>query len=141
MTTPYLFFEGRTEEALEFYRKTLGAEVQMMMRYKDSPEPSQSPNGTQPPADKVMHACVKVGNGIVMASDGFCSGKPNFQGFSLSYDAKDEADAKRRFEALAREGQVQMPMAETFFAKAFGAVQDKFGVSWMVIAGAKEPGK
>ena len=138
MTTPYLFFEGRTEEALEFYRKTLGAEVQMMMRFKDSPEPARSRDGTQPPENKVMHACVKLGNGIVMASDGFCSGKPSFQGFSLSYDAKDEADAKRRFDALAREGQVQMPLAETFFAKSFGMVKDKFGVSWMVIAGPKQ---
>jgi PhnB protein len=139
MTTPYLFFEGRTEEALEFYRKALGAEVQMMMRYKDSPDPSQCPDGTQPPADKVMHACVKVGNGILMASDGFCSGKPNFQGFSLSYDAKDEADAKRRFNALADGGQVHMPLSETFFAKSFGMVADKFGVSWMIIAGPKKP--
>ena len=75
-----------------------------------------------------------------MASDGFCSGKPNFQGFALSYPAKDEADAKRRFDALAAGGQVQMPLAETFFAKSFGMVQDKFGVAWMVIAGQKNPG-
>jgi PhnB protein len=138
---PYLFFEGRTEEALEFYRKALGAEIQMMMRYKDSPEPAQCPGGAQPPADKVMHACVRLGDGILMASDGLCSGKPDFKGFSLSFDAKDEADAKRRFNALADGGQVQMPLGETFFAKSFGVVADKFGLSWMVIAGAKEPGK
>jgi PhnB protein len=135
---PYLFFEGRTEEALEFYRKALGAEVQMMMRYKDSPEPAQCPEGTQPPGDKVMHACVRLGDGIVMASDGMCSGKPDFKGFALSYNAKDEADAKRRFNALADGGQVQMPLGETFFAKSFGMVADKFGLSWMVIAGAKQ---
>jgi PhnB protein len=87
-----------------------------------------------------MHSCVKVGSGVLMASDGMeITGKPSFQGFSLSYDAKDEADAKRRFEALLADGgQVQMPLAETFFARSFGAVQDKFGVSWMVIAGAKQ---
>jgi PhnB protein len=80
-----------------------------------------------------------IGGSQVMASDGFCSGKPNFAGFSLSYPAKDESDAKRRFDALAKEGTVQMPLGETFFAKAFGAVQDKFGLSWMVIAGPKNP--
>jgi len=139
MTIPYLFFDGRCEEALEYYKKTLGAEVQMMMRFRDSPEQVRHPDGNQPPADKVMHACVKVGNGILMASDGMtANGKPRFQGFSLSYDAKDEADAKRRFDALARDGQVQMPLGETFFAKSFGAVADKFGVSWMIIAGAKQ---
>jgi PhnB protein len=139
MAMPYLFFNGRCEEALEYYRKTLGAEIQMMMRFKDSPEPASCPDGAQPPADKVMHACVKVGNGAMMASDGMEYGEPRFAGFSLSYEAKDEADARRRFDALAKDGQVQTPMAETFFAKAFGAVQDKFGVSWMVIAGGKNP--
>ena len=140
MATPYLLFDGRCEEALEFYEKTLGAEVQMMMRFKDSPEQAQCPEGTQPPADNVMHACVKVGNGVLMASDGMtANGRPSFAGFSLSYEARDEADATRRFNALADGGQVQMPLGETFFAKAFGAVQDKFGVSWMVIAGAKNP--
>jgi PhnB protein len=139
MAMPYLFFNGRCEEALEYYARTLGAEVQMMMRFKDSPEKARCPDGGEPPSDKVMHACIKVGGGAVMASDGMEYGGPRFAGFSLSYEAQDEADAKRRFDALARDGQVQMPMAETFFARAFGAVQDKFGVSWMVIAGAKNP--
>jgi PhnB protein len=134
---PYLFFEGRTEEALEFYKKALGAEVLMMMRYKESPD--SPPPGMNPPPEKVMHSCIKIGDAAVMASDGMCSGKPSFGGFSLSYTAKDEADAKRRFNALADGGQVQMPLAETFFAKSFGMVADKFGVSWMVIAGQKEP--
>jgi PhnB protein len=139
MTTPYLFFNGRCEEALEFYRQALGAEIQMMMRFKDSPEQAQCPEGSAPPPDKVMHACIKLGNGILMASDGMEFGGPRFAGFSVSYEAKDEADAKRRCEALAKGGQVQMPVGETFFAKAFGMVQDKFGLSWMVIAGAKNP--
>jgi PhnB protein len=136
---PYLFFNGRCEEALKYYGQTLGAEVQMMMRYKENPSPEHNPPGS---SDKVMHACVTIGDSIVMASDGMTlDGKPGFQGFSLTYNAKDEADAKRRFDSLARDGQVQMPYGETFFAKAFGAVQDKFGLSWMVIAGPKEPGK
>ncbi|MGH8706531.1 MAG: VOC family protein, partial [Burkholderiales bacterium] len=131
--------EGRTEEALEFYRKALGAEVQMLMRYKESPEPAKCPDGSAPPGEKVMHSAVKIGDSLLMASDGFCTGKPSFAGFSLSYPAKDEADAKRRFDALAAGGKVQMPLSETFFAKAFGMVADKFGLSWMVIAGQKAP--
>lgn len=139
MAMPYLFFNGRCEEALEFYRKALGAEVQTMMRFKDGPEQAQCPDGSKPPADKVMHAFITVGGSGVMASDGMeFGGKPQFQGFSLSYNAEDEADAKRRFAALADGGTVQMPLGETFFARAFGAVQDRFGVSWMVIAGAKQ---
>ena len=128
MPTPYLFFNGRTAEALEFYKKALGAEVQMMMPFQDNP-------------GRVMHACVVVGGGPVMASDGCTDGgnAPEFKGFSLSYDAKDEADAKRRFQALCEGGKVEMPLGETFFAKSFGTVTDKFGVSWMVIAGAKNP--
>lgn len=136
---PYLFFEGRTEEALGFYRKALGAEVQMMMRYKESPEPAKSPDGSVPPGDKIMHSAFTIGDSLLMASDGFCSGKANFAGFSLSYPAKDESDAKRRFDALAAGGKVGMPLGETFFAKAFGMVTDKFGVAWMVIAGQKAP--
>ena len=133
---PYLFFEGRTEEALEFYKKALGAKVQMMMRYKDSPD--SPPPGMNPPPSAIMHACVTIGDTAVMASDGMCSGKANFGGFSLSYTAKDEAEAKQRFNALATGGQVQMPLGETFFAKSFGMVRDKFGVAWMVIAGQKQ---
>jgi len=133
---PYLFFDGRCEEAIDFYKKTLGAQVAMLMRFKDNPSPGQNPPGS---ADKVMHSCVTIGGGPVMISDGNCAGSPRFSGFSLTYDAKDEADAKRRFDALAKGGQVEMPLGETFFAKAFGTVKDKFGVSWMVIAGAKQP--
>lgn len=135
---PYLFFEGRTEEALAFYRQALGAEVQMMMRYRESPEGSaKCPDGSTPPGDKVMHSAFKVGDSLLMASDGFCSGKPSFSGFSLSYPAKDAAEAKRRFEALSAGGKVGMPLGETFFAKAFGMVTDKFGVQWMVLAEQK----
>ena len=139
MIQPYLFFEGRTEEALEFYRKALGAEVQMMMRYRESPEPAKRPDGSTPPGDKIMHSAFTIGDSTLMASDGFCGGKPVFNGFSLSYPAKDEADAKKRFDALAAGGKVTQPLTETFFARAFGMVTDKFGVGWMVIAGQKSP--
>ena len=138
MIQPYLFFEGRTEEALEFYKKALGAEVEMLMRYRESPETAKFPDGSVPPADKVMHSAFKVGDSLVMASDGMCGGKPLFTGFSLSYPARDGADARRRFDALSFGGRVHMPLAETFFAESFGMVTDKFGVSWMVIAGQKE---
>jgi len=130
---PYLFFEGRCEEAIEFYRKALGAEVEMMMRMKDSPEPP--PPGMVPPGsdNKVMHASFRIGDTTVMASDGKVSGKPSFQGFSLSIDARDEREADRLFNALADGGQVQMPLGKTFFSPRFGMVADRFGVSWMVI--------
>ena len=133
---PYLFFEGRCEEAIEFYRRALGAEVTALMRFKDSPEPP--PPGKVPPGsdNKVMHANFRIGDTTVMASDGMCSGKPSFQGISLSLDAASDAEAERLFAALADGGQVQMPLTKTFFASRFGMVADRFGVSWMVIATA-----
>jgi len=134
---PYLFFDGRCEEAVEFYKSKLGAKVEMLMRYKDSPEPPQP--GMVPPGsdNKVMHTCLRIGDTAVMASDGNCKGKPSFQGFSLSLDARDEADAKRLFAALAEGGQVNMPLCKTFFSPAFGMVADRFGVQWMVIVPQK----
>jgi len=130
---PYLFFDGRCEEAIEFYRKVLGAEVTMLMRYKESPEPP--PPGMVPPGseNKVMHSNLRIGETMVMASDGNCQGKPSFQGFSLSVTAPNEAEAERMFAALADGGQVQMPLAKTFFSPRFGMVADRFGVSWMII--------
>jgi PhnB protein len=139
-TQPYLFFEGRTEEALKFYADALDAQVQTLLRYGDAPGgAAKCPDGSAPPPDKVMHSCALVGGTTLMASDGFCSGKPAFGGFSLAFEAKDKADAKRRFDALAAGGKVTQPLAETFFAAAFGMVTDKFGVPWMIIAGVKEP--
>ena len=136
---PYLFFDGRCEEAIEFYKEALGAKVEMMMRFKESPVPPQP--GMCPPGsdDKVMHSCIRIGDAQVMASDGRCQGTPKFEGFSLTVNAADEADADRMFAALGNGGQVQMPLAETFFAKRFGMVADRFGVGWMIIAGAKNP--
>jgi PhnB protein len=132
---PYLFFEGRCDEALAFYQRALGAKVEMLMRYRENPEPDANPPGS---ADKVMHASFRVGDAVVMASDGRCTGKPSFQGFGLSLPAKDEAEARRFFAALAEGGQMQMPIAKTFFSPAFGMVTDKFGVLWMVMVGGKE---
>lgn len=130
---PYLFFEGRCEEAIELYRSALGAEVEMLMRFKESPEPP-NPDMCPPGSDdKVMHASFRIGETTVMASDGMCSGKPSFQGVSLSISVPDEATADRMFGALAEGGQVQMPLAKTFFAPRFGMVADRFGVSWMII--------
>jgi PhnB protein len=132
----YLFFDGRCEEALGFYQRALGAELEMMMRFKEGPQPS--PPGMVPPGseDKVMHASFRIGDTTVMASDGRCLGKPNFQGFALSITAADEAQADRTFAALADGGQVQMPLGKTFFSPRFGMVTDRFGVSWMVIVHA-----
>jgi PhnB protein len=136
LVQPYLFYNGRCEEAVEFYKSALGADVTMLMRYKDSPEPPRP--GMVPPGseNKVMHASFKIGDTQVMASDGECSGKTNFQGFSLSITAANGAEAERLFAALSKGGQVQMPLAKTFFASHFGMVADRFGVGWMVIAEA-----
>jgi len=130
---PYLFFEGRCEEAIEFYRKALGAKVEMMMRFKDSPEPIQPGMCAPGSEDKVMHASFKVGDSAIMASDGRATGKPVFQGVALSLTVPTEAEADRKFGALADGGQVQMPLGKTFFSPRFGMVADRFGVSWMVI--------
>jgi PhnB protein len=129
---PYLFFDGRCEEALDFYRRALGAEVTMMMRFKDSPEPS--PEGMRPPGtdDKVMHAAFTIGGSTILASDGCAQGKSKFEGFSLSLTVRTEADAERSFNALAEGGQVQMPLTRTFFSPSFGMVADRFGVPWMI---------
>jgi PhnB protein len=132
---PYLFFDGRCEEAVEFYKSKLGAKVEMLMRFRENPEPAANPPGSD---DKVMHACLRIGDTAVMASDGNCAGKPSFQGFSVSLTAKDEPEARRLFATLGEGGQVQMPFAQTFFSPGFGMVADRFGVSWMVIVEARK---
>jgi len=131
----YLNFDGRCEEAIEFYRRALGAEVQMLMRFKDSPEPA-APGMVPPGAEnKVMHASFRIGDTVVMASDCHCKGQPSFQGFSLSLTVPTEAAADRLFAALADGGQVQMPLTKTFFSPRFGVVADRFGVSWTIHVG------
>jgi PhnB protein len=127
---PYLFFDGRCEEAIEFYKAKLGAEVTMLTRFKDAPLPA----GMTPPGgeDKVMHASLRIGDTTVMASDGDCKGNPGFKGFSLSLTASSDDDAEKVFAALSDGGEVRMPLAKTFFSSHFGIVADRFGVSWMV---------
>jgi len=133
---PYLFFNGKCEEALDFYKTAIGAKVDMVMRFSESPE--KPPEGAMPAGseNKVMHASFHVGDSHIMASDGHCAGKPSFQGFGLSLDAKSDAEAEKLFGALSKGGQVQQPLTKTFFASKFGMVSDKFGVMWMVIAEA-----
>lgn len=134
LVQPYLFFEGRCEEALEFYRTTLGARIGMVMRYKDAPENSgMCGAGLE---DKIMHASFEIGGSTVMASDGRCLGVPDFKGFSLSLDLPDAATAERAFQGLLEGGEAIMPLGPTFFAKQFGMVTDRFGVGWMVIVPA-----
>jgi len=127
---PYLFFEGRCEEALAFYRQALGAEITMLMRFKESPDPGMCRPGTE---DKVMHASFRIGDTTMMASDGRCEEPSAFRGFALSISLTDEAEAERYFAALSDGGQVQMPLTKTFFSPRFGMVADRFGVSWMIL--------
>jgi PhnB protein len=128
----YLSFDGKCEEAIEFYKQALGAQVQMLMRFSESPEPPPPGCG---PADtnKIMHASFQIGNTVVMASDGRATGQPKFEGFSLSLTVQATSDAERAFNALADGGQVDMPLTKTFFAERFGMVSDRFGVHWMVM--------
>ena len=134
---PYLFFDGKCEEALDFYKSALGAKVEMMMRFKDSPEPVPAGMCAPGSENKVMHAAFHIGNTLVMASDGMAGGKPEFKGFSLSVNAANEAEADKLFGALGRGGKVVMPLAKTFYSPRFGMVTDKFGVGWMVIVPQK----
>ena len=133
---PYLFFNGRCEEAIEYYRATLGAEITSIMRFKEMPE---SDKGVIAPGseNKIMHAGLRFGESEVFASDGMNNGETKFEGISLSLAASDEAEAERLFGLLAEDGKIEMPLAETFFASRFGAVEDKFGVSWLVMSEKK----
>jgi PhnB protein len=129
---PYLFFEGRAQEAIDFYTQALGAQTLFMMRFKDAP--ADAGCGATPGSEnKIMHATIRIGSADVMISDGRNSGKAAFDGFSLSVNASTEAEAKKLFGALSEGGQVIVPLGKTFFSPAFGMTQDKFGVTWMVI--------
>jgi PhnB protein len=127
---PYLFFDGRAEEAIEFYKKAVGAKVEMMMRNKESPDQSMCTPGSE---NKVLHAYIHIGETQVMVSDGRNTGKPNFQGFALSIATKTEAEADKLFSALVDGGKVTMPQTKTFFSARFGMLADKFGVNWMIL--------
>jgi PhnB protein len=127
---PYLDFNGRCHEALEFYKKAVGAEVAVLMRWKDNPDKSMC---TAENADKVMHSQFQIGDSTIMASDGRCAGKPNFHGIALTISAPTEAEVDKLFNGLAEGGQVTMPLGKTFFSPKFGMLADKFGVGWMVL--------
>jgi PhnB protein len=126
---PYLMFEGRCDDAAEFYRKALGAEITILKRFKESPDTGVCSPGT---LDKVMHMSFRIGDTTLLASDGRCTGQANFQGFSLSLTTPSDAEAERLFAALAEGGQVQMALTKTFFSSRFGMVADRFGVPWMI---------
>jgi PhnB protein len=133
LVQPYLNYDGRCEEAINFYTKAIGAEVQMIMRYKEAPD--SPPPGMVAPgsAEKIMHSSFRIGDSIVNASDGYCGGKANFHGVSLTINVKDEAEADRVFNALSEGGKVNMPIGKTFFSPRFGMLEDRFGLGWMVI--------
>lgn len=126
---PYLFFDGRCEEAIEFYRKSLGAKVEVMLRFTDAPDPAQC-QGID--ASKVMHAQFTIGDSTVLASDGHAKNNPRFEGVSLNLMVPTVAEAEKLFAALSEGGQVQMPLSKTFYSPMFGMTADRFGVSWMV---------
>jgi PhnB protein len=129
---PYLFYNGRCEEAIEFYKRALGAEVTALVRFKDAPpgQPGMVPPGSE---NKVMHASLRIGDTTIMASDGQCAGELKFDGFALSVTAANGAEAERVFGALGEGGQVQMPLTKTFFSSHFGMCTDRFGLNWMVV--------
>ena len=115
---PYLYFQGRCEEALEFYRSAIGADGTILARF----------------GDKVGHAVLRIGDTVVLASDGQGEDPADFSGFSLSLTAADDAEAERVFAALSEGGSVQVPMASTPFASRLGLVADRFGVPWTVVS-------
>ena len=130
---PYLFFDGRCEEALDFYRTAVDAKITHLTRFKDAP-PDMRPTG-ESADDKIMHVRLHIGDTTIFASDGRCQDKPIFEGFALSITGDSDAEAERLFTALSQGGKTVMPMGKTFFASRFGMVVDRYGVSWMVLAG------
>ncbi|HEY2762128.1 MAG TPA: VOC family protein [Pirellulales bacterium] len=130
---PYVFFDGKCEEAIKFYSSALGAQTQSLMRYKDCPDPKGREGCGPGNENKVMHANIKIRDTEVLMADGHCGGNPKFEGFGLALQAKDNGDAEKLFAALSDGGKPLMPMSETFFAHRFGMVTDKFGVMWMVL--------
>ena len=127
----YISFGGRCEEALEFYKKSIGAEVSGLMRWKEMPDANvKAPPGWE---EKVMNAAFRVGETHLMADDGMGPATPEFKGMTLALSAADDDETRRLFDALAEGGTVQMPLAKTFWTSSFGMLSDKFGVPWMVM--------
>ncbi len=134
---PYLIFSGRCEEALEFYKSALGATIDMVMRFSESPDPT--PEGMLQPGfeNKIMHSSFHVGENMIMASDG-CGDTVPFNGcFSLSISLSSEKEVDRVFNALADGGEIRMAPGKTFWSSRFGMVKDRFGVGWMVMTAAE----
>lgn len=127
---PYLFFNGRCEEAVQFYRQAVEADVRSLIRFREAPD-VPAPDGF---ADKVLHADMRIGETTLLATDGDIGGAADFQGFSLSLTLARDAEAEKRFAALAAGGHVQVPMTATFFASRFGMVKDRFGLLWTILA-------
>ncbi len=133
----YLNFDGRAEEALAFYTQAVGAKIGMVMRMKDAPDQTNMTPGNQ---EKIMHSDFTIGSTLLMASDGYCTGKAaEFKGITLSLQADNEAEAKKLFTALSDGGKVTMPLSATFFSPAFGMLEDRFGVPWMVLVHSATP--
>jgi PhnB protein len=133
---PYLNFDGRCDEAIEFYKLALGAQVEMLMRFKQSPEP----HGHGPEVgEKVMHSSLKIGQSRMMVSDGYCKGGPKFQGIAMSLTVASPEEAAKVFGALSIGGKINMPLTKTFFSPSFGMLDDKFGVGWMIMAASPSP--
>ncbi len=128
----YLFFEGKCEEAIEFYKKAIGAKLLMMMRMKEAPDPEMAKNLPKEHGEKIMHASIRVGESTIMMSDGRVQGNAQFKGFALSLDVPNIPEAQRLFAALSEGGEMVMPLTETFWAERFGMAKDRFGVMWMV---------
>jgi len=131
LVQPYLFFGGRCEEAIEFYKRTLGAEVEMMMRFKECPDPQPEEMLPAGYRDKIMHSSFRIGKTTVMASDG-CGEITEFNGFCLSITLPSEEECRTVFAALSQGGQVKMPLEKTFWSQCFGMVEDQFGLGWMI---------
>jgi PhnB protein len=130
---PYLNFDGRCEEAIEFYKKSTGAQVTSLIRFNDAPPGACAENSPKETRNKVMHARLKIGDSTIMASDCDCKGQANFRGISLSLTARSDAEAERLFTALSEGGKVAVPLGKTFFSSSFGVTNDRFGVTWMIV--------
>lgn len=130
---PYLYFDGRCDEAIAFYGEALGARLLMRMRFGEAPAGAECP-GMTPPPEMVMHACLQIGDSQLLCSDGSASGHPEFKGVTMTLNVRDDAQARNYFDALADGGQVQLPLTENFFATSFGMVTDRLGVAWSVVA-------
>jgi PhnB protein len=126
---PYLFLDGRCEEAIRFYETALGAKVELLMRVKEAPETHPAmPAGSE---NKILHVTLRIGEAVLLMSDGMCGGRPEFKGFSLSLQAPP-AEVDRLFARLVDGGEVSMPLGKTFWSPRFGMLVDRFGVHWMI---------